>query len=277
MLTFPNCKINLGLNILRKRDDGFHDLETVFYPLPVTDALEIIKNPDQEKEVIFTASGLPIEGETASNLCIKAWHLLKKDCPALPSIKLHLHKSIPMGAGLGGGSSDGAFALRMLNDQFELGLDKEQLARYAAELGSDGPFFILNQPAFASGRGEQLEPFVLDLSGFFIVLVNPGIHVNTGWAFSKLSPALPQKSIREIIKQPVGTWKDELINDFEKPVMQEFPSIRKIKDELYSKGAIYASMSGSGSTVYGIFNEAPDCTSFEAAGYYCRVINRLSR
>lgn len=277
MLTFPNCKINLGLNILRKRDDGFHDLETVFYPLPVTDALEIIKIPEQDKEVTYSASGFPIDGKTETNLCIKAWHLLKKDHPALPSIKLHLHKSIPMGAGLGGGSSDGAFTLKMLNDQFELGLNKEQLLSYAKELGSDGPFFILNQPSFASGRGEQLEPVELDLSGFVIVLVNPGIHVNTGWAFSKLSPALPQKSIRDIIKQPIGSWKDELFNDFENPVMEEFPSIRKIKDELYSKGAKYASMSGSGSSVYGIFNEVPDCTSFEAAGYYCRVINRLSR
>jgi len=277
MVSFPNCKINLGLNILRKREDGFHDLETIFYPLLVTDVLEIIRNPDQDAAVVYSSSGLPIEGKTENNLCIKAWHLLKKDHPALPSIKLHLHKAIPMGAGLGGGSSDGAFTLKMLNDKFELGLDTEQLTRYAAELGSDGPFFILNQPAFASGRGEQLDSIELDLSNYHIALVNPGIHVNTGWAFSKLNPALPQKSIRDIIQQPIGSWKDELVNDFERPVMKEFPAIQKIKDELYKMGALYASMSGSGSSVYGIFNAPPDCTVFETAGYYCRVISRLSR
>jgi len=277
MLSFPNCKINLGLNILCKREDGFHDLETIFYPLPVTDVLEIIKNPDQDKEVDFSSSGLTIDGKEENNLCIKAWHLLKRDRPALPSIKLHLHKAIPMGAGLGGGSSDGAFTLKMLNEKFELGLATEQLMHYAAELGSDGPFFILNQPAFASGRGEQLEPIELDLSNYHIVLVNPGIHVNTGLAFSQLIPGLPQKSIRDIIKQPVSSWKDELVNDFERPVMQQYPAIQKIKDELYKKGALYASMSGSGSTVYGIFGELPDCSPFTTEGYYYKMINRLSR
>lgn len=277
MLSFPNCKINLGLHILRRREDGFHDLETIFYPLPVTDALEIIRNPDPDNEVVYSSSGLNIDGKEENNLCIKAWKLLKKDHPALPSIKLHLHKAIPMGAGLGGGSSDGAFTLKMLNEKFELGLATEQLMHYAAELGSDGPFFIPDQPSFASGRGELLETINIDLSHYHIVLVNPGIHVNTGWAFSQLNPALPQKSIRDIIQQPIISWKDELVNDFERPVMKEYPAIQKIRDELYKMGALFASMTGSGSSVFGIFEEEPNCSSFAADHYFIRIIRPLSR
>ena len=276
MIAFPNSKINLGLNIIRKREDGFHDLETIFYPIPFTDALEIIESRDADDSIQFSASGLMIDGKEEDNLCIKAWHLLKKDHPSLPAIKMHLHKAIPMGAGLGGGSSDGAFALKLMNDKFGLGLSTDQLINYAASLGSDGPFFIQNEPAYATGRGDMLKPIAVDLASYYIVLINPGIHVNTGQAFSKLSPAGPKKNIRDIIRQPIQTWKDEMINDFEVPVMDQYPAIKEIKDGLYNMGALFASMSGSGSTVYGIFKEEPICSSFAADNYFVRVIKPLT-
>lgn len=252
MLSFPNCKINLGLNILRKREDGFHDLETIFYPVGLRDALEIITT-DNPEEITYSFSGNIVNGNEADNLCIKAYHLLKKGFPALPSIKLHLHKAIPMGAGLGGGSADGAFTLKLLNDKFRLELSTDQLLGYAATLGSDGPFFIINKPCFASGRGEILSEIETDLSAYTIVLINPGIHINTGWAFSQLTPAVPEQVILDIIKQPIASWKDELRNDFEIPVFAAHPQIKEIKEKLYDSGALYAAMSGSGSTVFGIF------------------------
>ena len=255
MIVFPNCKINLGLHILRKRADGYHDLETVFYPVRFTDILELI--PDRETSggpVHYSQTGLQIQGEAADNLCVKAYHLLKKDFPELPPVKMHLHKVIPTGAGLGGGSSDAAFTIRLLNDYFKLGLSKEQLLQYALVLGSDCPFFILNKPAFATGRGELLEPVTTDLTSYTLVIVNPGIHVPTAKAFAGIRPALPEKSLKEIIAQPVSSWADELVNDFEKPIFYQYPEIAAIKDELYRAGAVYASMSGSGSTVYGLFS-----------------------
>lgn len=276
MVSFPNSKINLGLNILRKREDGYHDLETLFYPLAFTDVLEIIENKDGAEAVAFSTSGLRIDGKEEDNLCIKAWHLLKHDHPGLPPVKMHLHKAIPMGAGLGGGSSDGAFTLKLLNDKFGLGISADQLMDYAAALGSDAPFFIRNKPAYATGRGEVLEPIAVDLSAYYIVLVNPGIHVNTSWAFSQLRPSVPNKNIRNIINQPIQSWKDELVNDFESPVMKEYPAIKKLKDELYSMGALFASMSGSGSSVYGIFEKEPNCSSFAADNYFTRIIRPLS-
>lgn len=255
MIVFPNCKINLGLNILRKRSDGYHDLETVFYPIPLTDILEIIENkhPEQSAKMPFTISGISMPEVPASNLCAKAYKLLKRDFPKLPFIQMHLHKSVPLGAGLGGGSSDAAFTLKVLNDKFDLHLSVKELMDYAAELGSDCPFFILNKPCFATGRGEILEEIQLDLSAYKFVVVNPGIHINTGDAFVKLKPAVPEKSIREIIAEPIENWKTTLQNDFEKVVFKEYREIVDIKDSLYTKGAVYASMSGSGSTVYGIF------------------------
>ncbi len=249
MIVFPNCKINLGLNIIKKRDDGYHDLETVFVPAPLKDVLEIIRSP----ELKFTSSGLVIDGKTENNLCLKAYGLLKMDFPELPSVHIHLHKNIPMGAGLGGGSGDGAFTLMLLNQKFNLRLTNQQLLKYALNLGSDCPFFILNQPCLGTGRGEILEPIPLNLAGYKIVLVNPGIHLSTREAFSKLTPAVPAKTIKEIVGQPIETWKNELLNDFEKPVFAVHPSIAKIKATLYSYGAVYAAMSGSGSTVFGLF------------------------
>ena len=249
MLSFPNCKINLGLRILRRREDGYHQLETAFYPLPVKDVLETIRS----EALSFTATGLPIPGDASTNLCLKAWHLLKKDFEQLPPVGIHLHKHIPIGAGLGGGSADGACMLLQLNRQFRLGLEEEKLMEYAAQLGSDCPFFILNKPCLAGGRGEKLEPIALDLSRYWLALVSPGIHIGTAWAFSQCTPAEEGRSIREIIAQPAETWKDQLVNDFEKPVFLAHPGLKKIKEQLYHAGAVYASMTGSGSAFYGIF------------------------
>lgn len=251
MITFPNCKINLGLRVLQKRTDGYHNLETVFFPLPFYDALELI--PYSGTGLSFTTSGLTVDGNPSDNLCAKAYELLKKDFPYLPGAAIHLHKAIPSGAGLGGGSADAAFTLKLLNTQFALGLTTEELIRYGLQLGSDCPFFILNQPCFATGRGEELTPVKIDLSSYSFVLVNPGIHVSTANAFMGIKPAIPVKSIQTIIQQPAGTWKDELLNDFELTVFPQYPAIQSIKDELYQAGAVYASMSGSGSTIFGIF------------------------
>lgn len=269
MIVFPNCKINLGLRILNKREDGFHNLETVFYPVPFRDVLEIIPNNILE----FTATGLLVDGNAEDNLCLKAYHLLKKDFPQLPAIKIHLHKTIPMGAGLGGGSADAAFMLKLLNEKFKLDLSTPKLLNYALQLGSDCPFFIKNKPCFATGRGEILEEITVDLSAYKIVLINPGIHVNTGWAFANVTPAPLKKSIKEIIQQPIGRWKDELINDFEKPVFASHPQIKEIKETLYSQGAMYAAMSGSGSTVFGIFKASFNSKPFADKNYFIKTTN----
>lgn len=254
MIVFPNCKINLGLNIISKRDDGYHNLETVFYPLPFYDVLEIIESSNSSNELFL--SGIEIDGETKNNLCLKAYNLLNKDFPLLPFVKIYLHKNIPPGAGLGGGSADGAFMLTVINEKFNLQLSEEKLLQYALQLGSDCAFFIINKPCFAQQRGDVLEKIALDLSGYKLVLVNPEIHVNTGWAFSQVKPSTPKKSIKEIIVKPVNTWKDALKNDFELTVFAVHPSIKKIEDELYRKHALYAAMSGSGSSVFGIFDKA---------------------
>lgn len=269
MIVFPNCKINLGLHITRKRPDGYHDLETVFYPLPLRDAIEVITSPVSAQgftlhpgpnSVELFLTGLPVQGSPDHNLCAKAWHLLKKDFPQLPPIQMHLHKAIPMGAGLGGGSADAAFTLQLLNNKFRLGLTNEQLLDYALQLGSDCPFFIINKPCIATGRGELMQTILLDLSAWSFLLVYPAVHINTGWAFSQITPAPPQQPLSEIIQQPVDTWKHTLINDFEAPVCQHHPALQNIKDTLYAAGAIYASMTGSGSSFYGIFpkEKAPE-------------------
>jgi 4-diphosphocytidyl-2-C-methyl-D-erythritol kinase len=253
MIAFPNCKINLGLSITGKRKDGYHNLETVFYPLPVNDILEIITD-GSAKEAELTQSGLAIEGDPKDNLCIKAYHSLKKDFPRLPAIKIHLHKTIPSGGGLGGGSADGAATLKLLNEKFQLHISNDQLLSYALQLGSDCPFFIINQPCFATSRGEQLENMPVDLNGYKILLVNPQIHVNTSWAFSQLTPIKKRKSLKEIITQPITTWREDLKNDFEEIVFSKYAEIKLIKETLYHKGAVYSAMSGTGSTVYGIFH-----------------------
>jgi 4-diphosphocytidyl-2-C-methyl-D-erythritol kinase len=260
MILFPNCKINLGLNIICQRSDGYHDLETVFYPIPLKDVLEVIPSTRFQ----FVPSGLDIPGDENSNLCLKAYQLIKDKWPALPNVEIHLYKHIPIGAGLGGGSADGAFMLRILNDRFDLGLSLVQLNSLASQIGSDCPFFLLNQPCFASGRGELLETFPLDLSGYSFIVIYPGIHIDTGWAFSRLAPSPPLKSIKEIIQGPINGWQKELINDFEIPVIRKYPHLEKIKMKLYEAGALYASMTGSGSCFYGIFEKnAIPSLSFE--------------
>lgn len=272
MIVFPNCKINLGLNITGKRADGFHNLETVFYPVAIREALEIIQQTAAGADTSFTQSGVPVAGNPEENLCIKAYRLLKKDFPGLPNVQMHLHKVIPMGAGLGGGSSDGAFTLKLLNQKFNLGLSAEQLLQYALQLGSDCPFFIINQPCFATGRGEFLQKIPLDLSAYRMVLINPGIHVPTGWAFTQLTPQAPPKSVEAIVQQPVAYWKEELTNDFEKPVFEKYPEIKKIKDTLYAAGAVYAAMSGSGSTVFGLFTSQPSLDKHFPDRYFVKML-----
>lgn len=249
MIQFPNCKINLGLSILAKRADGFHVLETIFYPVSLTDALEILP----ADTLTLTQSGIAVPGDPSENLCLKAYHLLKKDFPQLPAVQIHLHKHIPMGAGLGGGSSDGTFALHILNQQFNLGLSDNQLIDYASQLGSDCPFFVYNKACHATGRGEILTPIALDLSNYQLLLVHPGKHISTAWAFQQLTPHEKSESIQSIIEKPITQWKDCLINDFEVPVFKAEPNLAMIKEQLYQLGAIYASMSGSGSSLYGIF------------------------
>jgi len=270
MIAFPNCKINLGLNIIRKRKDNYHDIETVFYPVDLKDALEIVAAENNRNE--FNLTGLPV-GDVENNLCLQACDLIKKDYPELPFIKMHLHKSIPVGAGLGGGSADGVFTLKILKEKFLTELTIGQLTNYALQLGSDCPFFLHNDPCFASGRGEVLLPVDIDLSYCKIILVNPGIHINTRWAFDQIKPAVPQKSSRQIVTQPIETWKDELTNDFEKPVFKHYPQVRKIKEDLYKNGALYAGLSGSGSTVYGIFNKTSTLKVEIPGTYFSRIIN----
>ena len=268
MISFPNCKINLGLNVIRKRQDGFHDIETVYYPLPLRDVLEIIKvdlsrtreASKKQTTTKFITTGLPINGAAEKNLCIKAYQRLQQDFSSLPPVNIYLHKAIPIGAGLGGGSADGSFTLKLLNEKFHLKLTTEQLLDYALDLVSDCPFFILNRPCFATGRGEFLEAIDLDLSAYSFTIVHPGVHINTAWAFEQLKPLLPVKHIREIIHQPLSTWRSELLNDFEPPICAYYPELSPIKSKLYEAGAIYASLSGSGSCFYGIFpkNHFPD-------------------
>jgi 4-diphosphocytidyl-2-C-methyl-D-erythritol kinase len=258
MIVFPNAKINLGLRITSKRSDGYHNLDTVFYPIPLKDALEVITHPDPSaKDINFTSSGLLIPGSTTSNLCIKAYHLLKAKFPELPAIQIHLHKTIPMGAGLGGGSADGAFTLQLLNEKYKLNLSEEELIEMALRLGSDCPFFIKNTPVHATGRGEIMQPTSVDLFNYKIALILPGIHVSTALAFKDCPISSAIQTCNTITQQPVETWKDQLINDFEQTVFPSYPELANIKAQLYDAGAIYASMTGTGSTVFGIFNDEP--------------------
>jgi 4-diphosphocytidyl-2-C-methyl-D-erythritol kinase len=269
VIVFPNCKINLGLRITHKRSDGYHDLETVFYPLPFFDVLEIIR----KENFTFSMTGSAIDANLSDNLCARAYELLKNDHPSLPAVAIHLHKAIPSGAGLGGGSADAAFTLKLLKEKFGLSLTDDQLMSYALQLGSDCPFFIRNKPALATGRGEVLEEISLDLSAFQFIIVNPGIQISTAKAFEGIGPAVPSKSVKEIIQQPIGTWRNELINDFEKHVFKQYPEIASIKEQLYAHGAQYASMSGSGSTVFGIFKKSEVVKMNFPGRYFIKELN----
>jgi 4-diphosphocytidyl-2-C-methyl-D-erythritol kinase len=269
MVVFPHCKINLGLHVISKREDGYHNIETCFYPVPWTDILEIIP----AKEFSFTSSGSVIPGKEEDNLCIKAYHLLKKQFGLAP-VKIHLHKVLPTGAGLGGGSSDAAFTLRLLNSVFDLKLNSNRLREYSSQLGSDCAFFVEDKPMLGIGRGEQLVEFPLSLKGYYLVLIKPDIHVSTADAYAGVKPHAPIQNLSAILERPVIEWKDLLINDFEKSVFDKYPAIELIKDELYERGALYASMSGSGSSVFGIFKSRAELSqNFADMQYWADYLN----
>ncbi len=254
MVDFPNAKINLGLNVIGKRPDGYHDIETVFYPIILRDALEIIPSPDGRFS--FHATGLMIPGSDRDNLSVKAYRLLQNDF-SLPEIHMHLHKVIPTGAGLGGGSSDGAFTIKLINTVFDLGLSMMQKQNYARKLGSDCAFFIENRPLFGYKKGDRFNPVLLNLSGYHIAVIVPDIPISTVEAYAMVTPGIPEISVTEIIKEPLEMWKQLLVNDFEPLVFSRYPFIREIRDQLYDCGAVFSGMSGSGSAIYGIFKENP--------------------
>ena len=253
MISFPNAKVNLGLNVLSKRADGYHNIESCFYPIPWCDVLEILP----ANSYSFKSTGKAIKGNPSHNLCTKAFSIIEKNHQIEP-VSIHLHKVIPMGAGLGGGSADGAFTLKMLNELFKLDLNEDQLEQYAAQLGSDCPFFIRNEPILATERGTTLHPITCNLKGLWIVLIHPDIHVSTQEAYDGIVPNSPERSVKEIIEHSGRKqWRSHLKNDFEDSVFSKYPEIETIKSRLYAHDAIFASMSGSGSCVYGLFDNKP--------------------
>lgn len=258
MLAFANAKINLGLHITEKRPDGYHNLETVFYPVKIYDVVELTDAEQNSCEV----RGTDIPGDTRDNICFKAFQTLQQDF-ALPPQKITLLKNIPIGAGLGGGSSDAAFLIKLVNDKFGLGLSVMQMEDYARVLGADCAFFIQNKPSYAFGRGDQFVPLDIDLSNYYLVLLKPPIHVSTAAAYLGITPSIPSTSLKDLIHLPLENWKTGLKNDFEGPVFREHPETEKIKTRLYDAGAVYAAMSGSGSSVFGIFRSAVRLTDLE--------------
>ena len=265
MVSFPPCKINLGLNVIRKRTDGYHDISTCFYPVPWNDVLEIVP----AKSFSFSTSGIFMPGPAADNLCVRAYHLLKKDFDLKP-VAIHLMKVVPIGAGLGGGSADGAYTLKVLDEIFSLAITKEKLRDYSAALGSDCPFFIDPRPMKGSGRGEILADVNLSLKGKFLVIVKPEVQISTADAFAGITPKQPTEDVNAIVEHhALHEWKDMLVNDFESPVFRRFPVISALKQKLYAFGAVYASMSGSGSAVFGIFDDEVDLKKeFESVLYW---------
>ena len=250
MIVFPNAKINIGLNILNRRSDGYHNIETIIYPVAIRDVLEVV----EAEHLSFTSSGLAIPGDPDHNLCLKAYHLISKDFK-LPPVQIHLHKHIPIGAGLGGGSSDASFFIKLMNDKFGLKLNSTRMEKYASQLGTDCSFFIQNKPVFAFERGDKLKVANIDLSTYYMVLVMPAIHVSTAEAYHGISFGKALRSLSELIKLPVQEWRSLISNDLEETAIAKYPAIGLIKKALYNAGALYASMSGSGSSVYGIFSE----------------------
>lgn len=248
MITFPNCKINIGFHVIQKRKNGQHNIETAIFPIPFNDVLEII--PSGDDKTTMTTTGIAIDAE--NNLCLRAFYLLQKDYH-LPSVKIHLHKVIPVGAGLGSGSSNAASTLILLNDIFHLGLSPFQLFEYGSQLTSDCSFFLFNKPCIATGRGESMEVIRLSLSSYKILLIGFGISINEMEIYQQVVPQLPPKEIKDILQQPVSTWKEDLKNDLEEIVFSQYPEIKSIREELYNRGAVYASLNGSSSTVFGIF------------------------
>ena len=275
MITFPIAKINLGLNVIEKRPDGYHNLETVFYPVKICDALEVFEmHTDFTSDVDcdLKITNIHIDGDEQRNLVVRAYKLLKEDFPNLPRVHAHLYKGIPTQAGMGGGSSDCGFMITLLNNMFGLKLTNQQMIDYAARLGADCPFFILNEPCYAEGIGEKLEPINLCLSGWHLAVVRPDIPVPTKEAFSLITPQHPEVCCRDIVMQPVEKWRDLLTNDFEKSVFTLHPEIEAIKDKLYSLGATYAAMSGSGSSLFGLFKQPVDLKCFDGEGTFKTII-----
>lgn len=277
MITFPCAKINLGLNIVSKRPDGYHNLETVFYPIPLTDALEI-KYMDEkfpsESPCDLKITGNDIDCNEEDNLVIKAYQLLAADFQ-LPRVHAHLVKRIPTQAGLGGGSSDAAYMIRLLDERFRLNIGIPEMERYAAKLGADCAFFITADPSYAEGIGDVLMPVDVPgagLGGYYLAVVKPSVAVSTRDAYAAIVPKTPAKCCREIVRQPIETWKDELVNDFEAPIFAMHPELAAIKQSLYDAGAVYAAMSGSGSALFGIFREQPTGLEKEFEGMFCQVM-----
>lgn len=273
MIIFPIAKVNLGLNVVERRPDGYHNLQTVFYPVGIQDALEIFPMAEDfpsEVDCDIKVSNIPIEGDEQRNLVVRAYQLLKQDFPNLPRLHVHLYKGIPTQAGMGGGSSDASAMLRLLNTSFQLNLSDEKLISYASKLGADCAIFILNRPAYAEGIGEKLYPMDIDLSGWYMAVVRPDIPVPTKEAFARIKPHFPQKCCRDIVMQPVETWKEKLVNDFEESVFALHPELAAIKERLYQLGATYAAMSGSGSALFGLFRQPIDLrSSFEGMFSTC--------
>lgn len=277
MITFPCAKINLGLNIVSKRPDGYHNLETVFYPIPLTDALEI-KYMDEkfpsESPCDLKITGNDVDCNEEENLVIKAYQLLAADFQ-LPRVHAHLVKRIPTQAGLGGGSSDAAYMIRLLDERFRLNIGIPEMERYAAKLGADCAFFITADPSYAEGIGDVLMPVDVPgagLGGYYLAVVKPSVAVSTRDAYAAIVPKTPAKCCRDIVRQPIETWKDELVNDFEAPIFAMHPELAAIKQSLYDAGAVYAAMSGSGSALFGIFREQPTGLEKEFEGMFCLVM-----
>ena len=263
LLTFPNAKLNLGLYITARRPDGFHTLESVFVPLPWTDALEVLPAPAGKSETTLTLTGRPIPGDPETNLCRKAYELLKANFN-LPPAQMHLHKVVPIGAGLGGGSADAAFALAALNRLFALNLSLEELLNYARRLGSDCAFFLENKSVLAVGKGDEFEPIELDLAGTAAVVIYPDLHISTAEAYAAIMPSQPRHELRVALAAPMRTWRATVSNDFEEALTPHYPVLAVVKKRLYDAGATYASLSGSGSAVYGLWPGQPQAPEVAA-------------
>jgi 4-diphosphocytidyl-2-C-methyl-D-erythritol kinase len=272
MIVFPPCKINLGLNILRKRVDGFHDLETVFYPVPFTDVLEAVEVHGAKEKVSLQTYGLSVSGNPNNNLVLKAYHLLD-NAYDLPPTEFCLYKNIPMGAGLGGGSADGAYAIRLLNDLYQLNLSIETQLSFASQLGSDCAFFIYDSACKGEGRGEILEPISLTLNGYYLCLVKPHIHISTAEAFAGIKPK--EKSAQELaaywVQQNIDKWQTNLNNDFEASLFPKYPILAELKETFLQAGAVYAAMSGSGSTIFALFKQAPKLAAKFEGHFYQEI------
>lgn len=275
MITKPNCKINLGLNVVERRPDGYHNLQTVFYPVPIMDALEVYTMDEAFPSPVdcdLKVTNIHIDGDEQKNLVVRAYNLLKQDFPSLPRIHTHLFKGIPTQAGMGGGSSDCGFMITLLNKMFCLGLSEQQMIDYAARLGADCAFFIINRPCYAEGIGEKMQDINLSLAGWYLAVVRPAIPVPTKEAFSLIKPHFPAENCRDIVMQPVETWRGRLTNDFEQSVFALHPEIGAIKDRLYDMGATYASMSGSGSSLFGLFREPVSLDTFNDPDTFKTII-----